>query len=282
MNGPRDELCHDCGQYVTILNQFSRRNHRDRCAIHATHESEEEIVNASGEDVNMVEPEDIPVFGAADGVERVLRTRSNGVMTTLDDFDHLNQYMRTGRCECSENELQLVKFVHMAHCGYGVSRAFSVGMLKYAKESGGANLHLPDSWGRCVEDTTALIERLEGPRKTYTLDVEIPMDVRELLADPSQTHIGFEFECPITELIRVAMFSRTCKSWENVAFTYEDNKGYLDDFCNGDRYKRIAADISPGSAILGAVLATDGICLDKCMFDSQEVYPKVDVELHWI
>ena len=58
-----------------------------------------------------------------------------------------------------------------------------------------------------------------------------------------------------------------------MALSYEDNDGFLDDFCNGDRYKRIANDMSPGSAILGAVLATDGICLDKCMFDSQKVSP---------
>ena len=114
---------------------------------------------------------------------------------------------------------------------------------------------------------------MEGKRKTFTLNVAIPDNVRELLADPSQSHIQFEFECPITEMIRVAMFSKTCKSWANVALSYEDNNGYLDDFCNGDRYKRIAGSISRGGAILGAVLATDGICLDKCMFDSPEVCP---------
>jgi hypothetical protein len=122
-----------------------------------------------------------------------------------------------------------------------------------------------------MEKTTALIGKLEGKRRTFTLDVAVPQDVRDLLADPSQTHITFEFECPITEMIRVAMFSKTCKKWEIVALSYEDNNGYLDDFCNGDRYKRIAKSMSPGGAILGAVLATDGICLDKCMFDSQEV-----------
>ena len=73
------------------------------------------------------------------------------------------------------------------------------------------------------------------------------------------------------EMIRVAMFSATCQNLDNVAFAYEDNGGYLDDFCNGDRYKRITASLSRGGAILGAVLATDGICMDKCMFDSQEV-----------
>ena len=272
MNGARDELCIDCGQVFTIANKYSRANHRQFCYLqNAPHDSEEEIVAALGEDVLMVDPVDNGLVGEVNGVHAAMGMRCRGKMSRLEDFDHLNQFMATGRCACSDDELQLVKFLHMAHCGYGVSRAFSIGMLQYAKESGGKNVHLPDNWKRCVENTTRLIEKLEGERKTYTLDVEIPMDVRELLADPSQTHVGFEFECPVTEMIRVAMFSRTCKSWENVALTYEDNDGYLDDFCNGDRYKRIAANISPGGAILGAVLATDGICLDKCMFDSQEV-----------
>jgi hypothetical protein len=144
-------------------------------------------------------------------------------------------------------------------------------MLQYCKSTGGSNLHLPDTWKRCVEVTTDLIEQLEGKRKTFTLDVPIPQAVRVLLADPGQSTIAFEFECPIMEMIRVAMFSRTCQNLNNVAFAYEDNDGYLSDFCNGDRYKRITASMSTGSAILGAVLATDGICMDKCMFDSQEV-----------
>ena len=208
------------------------------------------------------------VFGAqADGMQ----ARRVPIVDGLDNFEHLTQFLKNGRCVCSDEELQLVKFMHMAQGGYGVSRHFSEGMLDYCKASGGRNLHLPASWKRCVEVTTTLIESLEGERKTFQLDVPIPGDVRAMLADPSQTHIGFEFECPITEMIRIAMLSKTCKSWGNVALSYEENKGYLDDFCNGERYKRIAEDLSPGGAILGAVLATDGICLDKCMFDSQEV-----------
>jgi hypothetical protein len=194
------------------------------------------------------------------------------VVSLVDDWQQLTQFLQHGRCVCSEGDLQLVKFISMAHRGYGVSRSYSEGMLDYAKESGGSNVHLPDSWRACVELTSSLIEKMQGKRKTFTLDVPIPENVRVLLADPKQTHIGFEFECPITEMVRIAMFSETCQNWDNVALSYEENDGFLDDFCNGDRYKRIAADISPSGAILGAVLATDGICLDKCMFDSQEVH----------
>ena len=137
--------------------------------------------------------------------------------------------------------------------------------------SGGRNSLLPASWSICVEKTTELINKLEGRRKTFTLEVPIPMNVRELLADQTQASISFDFECPITEMIRVAMFSKTCQNWSNVALSYGDTDGHLDDFCNGDRYHRIAKSMSRDSVILGAVLATDGICMDKCMFDSQEV-----------
>jgi hypothetical protein len=257
-------MCRGCGCTVTMCSPFSMRNHLRKCAGDEG-DSDEELINQLNEDVQMVEMEED---------ERPLvnqDVRMEGVVKGLKDFEHLTQFLETGRCVVSDAEMQLVKFMHMSHGGYGVSRAFSVGMLQFCKEAGGKNMHLPDSWNKCVEFSTELIERLEGKRKTFTLDVPIPANVREMLADPGQSHIAFEFECPVTEMIRIAMFSKTCQSWDNVALSYEDNDGHLDDFCNGDRYKRIASTLSPGGAILGCVLATDGICLDKCMFDSQEV-----------
>ena len=255
-----------CLQTFEISGKMSLRNHKHFCggavdpaAVHP----EEDIL-----DLNFVEEIDMEVVDAAVGD---VRPNAGADVKGLENFEHLMSFLGTGRIVCTDNELQLIKFVHMAHGGYGTSREFSEGMLAYVKESGGKNVHLPDTWRVCVEQAHGLIRRLEGSRKTFGLDVPIPQNVRDLLADPSQETIPFEFECPITALIRVAMFSKTCKSWDNVALSYEDNEGYLSDFCNGDRYQRIASTLSPGGAILGAVLATDGICMDKCMFDSQEV-----------
>jgi hypothetical protein len=230
-------------------------------------DSEDDLVDDSEDENEVYDVHDEPL----DAVPEYEDVDYVPVNVGLDDFEHLTQFMDTGRCVCTNAELQLVKFVVMAQGGYGVSRHFSEGMLAYCKASGGKNVHLPDVWKACVEQTTGLIEKLEGSRKTFKLDVPIPDNVRELLADPKQTHIEFQFECPITEMIRVAMFSATCQNLKNVAFSYEDNGGFLDDFCNGERYKRIADAMPHGGAILGAILATDGICLDKCMFDSQEV-----------
>ena len=263
---PKTTICNGCGVVVKIYNPQSMRNHERVCVYPDIMESEDDeyrvLCNAEhGNRSSLNAFLEEPMMALCEPV----------VSALVDDFPHLTQFCNRPAWVCTEGEMQLVKFMSMAQSGYGVSRNFSKSMLKYAKASGGKNLHLPDSWGSCVNDMTRLIEKMQGKRKTYTLDVSIPHNVRLLLADPDQTHVAFEFECPITEMVRIAMFSDTCQDWNNVALSYEDNDGYLDDFCNGDRYKRIAADISPTGAILGAVLATDGICLDKCMFDSQEV-----------
>ena len=256
--------CPRCGEIITTSSWYTKRNHERSCSdAVCLHDA---MTMDMEEDANLVDAEEDDNL-----VDDAHEPSATPDVHDLDNFDHMTQFLRNGRCGFTDSELQLLKFVHMAHDGYGVSRHFSEGMLLYCRRSGGQNTLLPDTWKRCVVDTTSLIEKLTGERKTFSLNVPIPQKVRDMLADPSQSHISFEFECPITELIRVAMFSKTCKSWDNVALSYEANGGYLDDFCNGDRYKRIAEDMRPGSAILGAVLATDGICLDKCMFDSQEV-----------
>ena len=264
-------MCTKCLLMVSITGAMSIRNHKRMCPG-ADVRPESATFNEAAVDDTTGILEDGVIYGLNEGNEPLVPPPRPSVNGTRY-FSHITQFLRMGRCECSEQDLQLAKFVHMAHGGYGVSRTFSEGMLAYAKDSGGRNFHLPDTWKTCVDHTKKLIEDLEGKRKTFEMEVPIPQDVRDLLADPSQETVHFEFECPVTELVRVAMFSKTCKSWANVALTYEENDGYLDDFCNGERYKRIAGVLSPGSAILGAVLATDGICLDKCMFDSQEVRP---------
>jgi hypothetical protein len=55
--------------------------------------------------------------------------------------------------------------------------------------------------------------------------------------------------------------------WDNLCFTYEESDVY-DDFCNGDRVKRIQESIPPGSAQLNAVMYFDGIQQDETGFVS--------------
>ena len=58
-------------------------------------------------------------------------------------------------------------------------------------------------------------------------------------------------------MMRIAMFSDTCKSPENMVCSYEYDDGILSEICNGDRYRRMSEALPEGSAILGSVLATE-------------------------
>ena len=70
----------------------------------------------------------------------------------------------------------------MTQTGYGVSRAFTDATLKYCVESGGKNNLLPHSFKACEKVAEGLIDTLQGKRKTYVIDIPIPVEVRLLVS----------------------------------------------------------------------------------------------------
>jgi hypothetical protein len=78
--------------------------------------------------------------------------------------------------------LQVLKFMAMTQTGYGVSRAFTDATLKYCVESGGKNNLLPHSLNACEQVAEGLIDTLQGKRKTYVIDIPIPLEVRLLVS----------------------------------------------------------------------------------------------------
>jgi len=78
--------------------------------------------------------------------------------------------------------LQVLKFMAMTQTGYGVSRAFTDATLKYCLESGGKNNLLPHSFKACEKVAEGLIGTLQGKRKTYGIDIPIPLEVRLLVS----------------------------------------------------------------------------------------------------
>ena len=163
-------VCRKCLQQVANTRKHSIRNHERLCLD--LHAFQEDVFDASASDDGTVVLLQGDLDDGGPPALGVVPTRpsANG----LRNFDHLTQFLELGRCVCSDEELQLVKFVHMSHGGYGVSRNFSEGMLAYAKASGGRNFHLPDTWKSCVDRTHHLIQLLEGNRKTFQMDVPIP------------------------------------------------------------------------------------------------------------
>jgi hypothetical protein len=70
--------------------------------------------------------------------------------------------------------------------------------------------------------------------KTFT----IPENVRQYLVDTNQKTITFQYTDPIHAMVSMLHFNPLAADEENLCFTYEKSR-YYDDFCNGDRMKRI-------------------------------------------
>jgi hypothetical protein len=66
----------------------------------------------------------------------------------------------------------------------------------------------------------------------------IPEDVRQYLTNPAQESVTFQYTDPIHALVNMLHFNGLAADPDNMCFVYEASDTY-DDFCNGDRVKRI-------------------------------------------
>jgi hypothetical protein len=66
----------------------------------------------------------------------------------------------------------------------------------------------------------------------------IPEDIREYLADTSLESVTFQYTDPVHALINMLHFNPLAADPDNLCFVYEESACY-DDFCNGDRVRRI-------------------------------------------
>ena len=90
----------------------------------------------------------------------------------------------------------------------------------------------------------------------------IPEDIRQYLVDPTLAEVTFQYTDPIHALVSMLHFNPLAANWDNLAFTYEESDAY-DDYCTGDRMKRIQESIPAGSAQLNGVMYFDGIQQDQ-------------------
>ena len=90
----------------------------------------------------------------------------------------------------------------------------------------------------------------------------IPEEIRQYLVDTTLAEMTFQYTDPIHALVSMLHFNPLAANWDNLAFTYEESDAY-DDYCTGDRMKRIQESIPAGSAQLNAVMYFDGIQQDQ-------------------
>ena len=98
-----------------------------------------------------------------------------------------------------------------------------------------------------------LVVAVVGKHTLKYTTIEIPPENRPCLTDVTQESVTFEYKDPIVALVSMLHFNPLAADWENLCFTYEPSDVY-DDFCNGDRVRRIQESIPEGTAELNAVM----------------------------
>ena len=79
---------------------------------------------------------------------------------------------------------------------------------------------------------------LTGPHTVKSATFTIPLNVRPYMVNPAVSTLTFQYLDPIHALVNMLHFNPLAADEDNLCFTYEESPTY-DDFCNGDRVKRI-------------------------------------------
>jgi hypothetical protein len=130
------------------------------------------------------------------------------------------------------------------------------------------NCTMPKSVDKCWEVIENAHSRMIAPLKRRSVTVPIPENVQALLFEPMES-ITWNFWNPCEILIRmVTMGPLSAKPKAFALFPVKSN--HLDDFCHGEKMKRIFEAIPKDTSALSAILFFDEINRDQKGFVTGE------------
>ena len=181
--------------------------------------------------------------------------------------DHMLKYMNWGPLPLSEQEKDVAEFLGTMTSGVGVSTTKMNKILKFWNKKNGPG-SLPECESKCwqiIEDAHA---RMTAPLHKRSVTVEIPLAVQELLTEAIPT-ITWEFWNPCDLLIRMLTMGPLSAISSAFALNPVESE-YLDDFCHGEKMKRICAALPRNTSPLSCILFFDALYLDKKGYTSGE------------
>ena len=108
-------------------------------------------------------------------------------------------------------------------------------------------------------------EAASGPIRKVTTSYPVPAEIQALMECPIPT-CSFTFTDPVEACLRLLLLSPLGADAKNLAFFPEE--GDLEDYCNGDRLRRIHASLPQGAAALTCTLFFDEINRDEKGFNT--------------
>jgi hypothetical protein len=201
--------------------------------------------------------EDIALF-VHDGV--ALRYRSKFLHWGYSE-DGSGPYTTGSEHPYSLPQLVTLRFLLALETGDPLSYNRQQVLLANARVMGGDALLLHPNIHHHWSYVAAAHELLTQSRGLRQTSFPIPTAVQQLLGLDAPTSVPFQCEDIVLTLVRLLLLNPFNKE-ENVQLLYEDSDFY-DDYCNGDRWKRVLAACSKGSLALFFTLFIDGLQQDK-------------------
>ena len=174
--------------------------------------------------------------------------------------DHIVQYMHWGPLPLTQQEADVAEFLSTVTGGVGMSEASTNKLLKFWIKKNGPG-SLPASEETCWNVMESAHERMTASVQRRSVTVQIPNEVQELLYERMEC-ITWEFWNPCELLIRMLTMG-PLSAQPSVFALFPVESEYLDDFCHGDKMKRIFAAIPRNTSCLSSVLYFDEINRDQ-------------------
>jgi hypothetical protein len=186
------------------------------------------------------------------------------------NFEYYMQFLRWGSSQNSTSysvpQLVSLRFLQALETGDSLSTARQQTLLNNARSMGGQAMMMPEGirqhWD-FVSQQHAIISEDRGLRCTH---FNVPLEVQSLLGQNPPSKISFSCENIVLVVIRLLVLNPFNEKG-NLQFHYEESLVY-DDFCTGDRWKRVMDDLSAGKFALFFTLFIDSLIQDKGGFVS--------------
>ena len=185
------------------------------------------------------------------------------------DIEAVRSFKDWGGMPSDYRLIETLKFMRAVCAKGGSSTVHARSIVRYCRRSSNrlANL-LPKTIRTCWQRIAVAHRELSGPLTIITQTTNIPQGIQDLMCNPQDT-VSFSFVDPTEALVRLLLFSPLAANSANVALNYEPGESF-NDYCNGDRWKRVQEALPVGASALACVIFFDGILMDAKGYSTSE------------
>ena len=257
---PRPGTAHKCPYCTNDLPAHARRlrEHLNACmhvhppACIATVDEADDIFIDDTSSVG----EDEPNGGMEDVHAWIEKVAQRGRLSP----EHMLKYINWGPLPLTKQEEDVAEFLSTVCGGTGMSDTTMNKLLKLWNKKNGEG-SLPSSEETCWKIMAEAHSRMTAHLEPKTVTVAIPVEVQKLLYGPMET-ISWTFWNPCDLLIRLLTMGPLAAIPGAFALFPEESE-VLDDFCHGDKMKRIFAALPRNTSCLSSILFFDEINRDQ-------------------